>query len=331
VRAVGSPPWSWASAPIWAHVSGYAPRIRGSVGLAFLRAFVDDSIAQKGDKRLFYAGYLHRADAWAQFSEFWDRELHQWPAIEYYKGSGEQFDGWDARVRDAKIGKLAQIIHSFKPLSFQFSLNRKFFEETLKPVAPYGLGRPHFDACFAVVAGVARHAAALNLTTPIEFIFDKQDGGDEGVRILFSELIKHLPAEARDLISDAPWFKSDLDNQFMPLQAADMLAWHVRRKHEYPDKSLPVLDEMLLNQEQHLVGDIPDHMIKKWADHNSTLLGVPSVQSKAQWDRFIRETKRLRAAGIDPSKITGPGIYYPEGTPMITRLIDRLRRLFRLA
>ena len=51
-QAVGSPPWSWASAPIWAHVSGYAPPNRGSAGLAFLRAFVDDSAAQKGEDDL---------------------------------------------------------------------------------------------------------------------------------------------------------------------------------------------------------------------------------------------------------------------------------------
>jgi hypothetical protein len=192
-RAVGSPPWSWASAPIWAHVSGYAPRDRGSTGLAFLRAFVDDSSAQRGDRRLFYAGYLHRADAWAEFSEAWDWELHQWPAIEHFKGSGSQFDGWDGPTRDAKIAKLAAIIREFKPFSFHFSLNRKLFEETLKPVSPYGLGQPHFAACFAVMSGVARHAAEIGITTPVDFIFDQQDGVDETVRLLFSEMIKGLP------------------------------------------------------------------------------------------------------------------------------------------
>jgi hypothetical protein len=120
---------------MWAHVSGYASRIRGSVGLAFLRAFIDDSVAQQGDKRLSYAGYLHRTDAWAEFSERWDWELRQWPSIEYFKGSGDQFDGWDTPLREAKIAKLADIIQMLEPYSFHFSLNRKLFEEILKPVS----------------------------------------------------------------------------------------------------------------------------------------------------------------------------------------------------
>src|SRR5882724_10074844 len=88
------------------------PRFRGSTGLALLRAFIDDSAAQKGDKRLFYAGYLHRADAWAEFSEVWDRELAAWPRIEYFKGTeanflSGQFQGWDRDKRNAKVAKFA--------------------------------------------------------------------------------------------------------------------------------------------------------------------------------------------------------------------------------
>lgn len=204
--------------------------------MAFLRAFTDDSAAQKGDRRLFYAGYLERADAWAKFSEAWDWELGQWPAIKYFKGTEAnaldgEFLGWDPAQRDAKVIKLAQIIGAFKPFSFHFSLNRKLFEEELKPVSPYGLGQPHLTACFAVVAGVTRTAAERGITTPIEFIFDQQDGIDESVRLLFSQMMKSLPPQARKLVADVPWFKSDRDKQFMPLQAADMLAWHVRREH----------------------------------------------------------------------------------------------------
>ncbi len=329
----GNPPWSRASAPIWAHVSGYAPRLRGSSGLAFLRAFIDNSVAQKGDKRLFYAGYLHRADAWAKFSEAWDHELAQWPRIEYFKGSEAsnildgQFKGWDHTQRIAKVSKLAQIISAFEPFPFYFSLNRKLFEDILKPVSPYGLAQPHFSACFNVVSGVAQYAASQGITTPIEFIFDQQDGVDDDVRLFFSEMIKVLPQEARNLVADVPWFKNDRDKQFMPLQAADMLAWHVRREHEYPDQPLPLLNK-LLHPDGFLVGEIPDDVLRKWTDHHSKLPGVPLVQSQAQWRDLKQEIRHLKAAGIDPSKITGPGIYYPEGTPLLARLIDKMRRLF---
>ena len=52
-----------------------------------LQAFTDDSAAQAGDKRLYLAGYLHRADVWASFSKDWHKELKAWPAIEYLKAN----------------------------------------------------------------------------------------------------------------------------------------------------------------------------------------------------------------------------------------------------
>jgi hypothetical protein len=82
-----------------------------------LQAFTDDSTAQAGDKRLYLAGYLHRADVWASFSRDWHKELKAWPAIEYLKASeahhlSGQFphSQWDEQMRDAKLAKLAAII-----------------------------------------------------------------------------------------------------------------------------------------------------------------------------------------------------------------------------
>jgi hypothetical protein len=322
-------------APIWERVSGYAPDIRGSAGLAFLRAFTDDSAAQSGDRRLFLAGYLHRADAWASFSDDWHAELSAWPSIEYFKASeanalNGQFDykkDWDEAKRNAKLGNLAAIISHYRPLSFEFSINRQVFEDELKPVSPYGLGRPHFQMCFAVVAGIAQYAAQEGISTPIEFIFDEQQGVDTDIALFFSHLKQGLPIEAQNLIDGSPIFKSDRDKRYMPLQAADLLAWHLRSEHA-TGVTRPLTGN-LLNKDGHLIQEIPDEMVRRWADHHSKLPGIPLLQSKGQWRDLKSEIKRLQDAGIDPSKITGPGVYYPEGKPMISRLIDRVRRLLR--
>lgn len=300
--------------------------------MAFLQAFTDDSAAQTGDRRLFLAGYLHRADVWASFSDHWQAELKAWPAIEYFKASeannlSGQFDhkqGWDQAKRNAKLGKLAEIISHCQPLSFEFSINRKIFEEELKPVSPYGLGRPHFQMCFSVVAGIARYAAQEGISTPIEFVFDEQEGVDADIALFFSHMKKNLPVDAQNLIDGDPLFKSDRDNRYVPLQAADLLAWHVRREHE-TGTALPLLGE-LLNRNGHLTQEIPDEIVRKWADHHSKLAGTPLLQSKGQWRSLKKEIQRLQEAGIDPSKIERPGVYYPEGTPALARAIDRVRR-----
>lgn len=305
--------------------------------MAFLKAYVDDSAAQKGDRRLFLAGYLHRADVWAEFSDRWLAELRAWPAIEYFKASeahnlSGQFDnksGWDEQLRDAKISNLAQIISACQPCSFEFSVNRQIFEDELKPVSPFGLGKPHFTMCFGVVAGLANLAAQEGISTPIKFIFDEQQGVDMDIALFFADMKKNLSVEAQNLIHGLPTFASDRDNRFTPLQAADLLAWHLRREHETGVNL--ALTKRLLNDSGHLVSAVPDEMLRKWADHHGKLPGVPSIQSRGQWRDLKNEIKRLKDAGIDPSKITKPGIYYPGGTPFIVRAVDYIRRLFRRA
>ncbi|MET3905886.1 hypothetical protein ABID59_000207 [Bradyrhizobium sp. S3.3.6] len=286
--------------------------------MAVLQAFADDSAAQTGDRRLFLTGYLHRTEVWTRFSEIWRAELRSWPAIEYFKASEAnhltgQFDHtrWDEALRNAKVNKLAAIIDHFRPISFEFSLNRQVFEDELKPASPYGLGRPHFTLCFAVVAGLAQFAAQQGMNTPIEFIFDEQQGVDADIGLFFSALRKDLPIEAQRLISGDPHFKSDRDDAYAPLQAADLLAWHIRREHE--TGSRVGLTNSLINKDVHLVQEIPDDMMRRWAGHHSKLPGLPLLQSKGQWKVLKSEIKRLQDAGIDPSKIRGPGIYYPEG------------------
>jgi hypothetical protein len=332
---VGSPPWSYAAPPVWAHVSGYPRGIREKTGLAFLRAFTDDSAAQEGDRRLFLAGYLHRADVWAKFSDDWHAELKAWPAIEYFKASeannlSGQFDykkGWNEAKRNAKVGNLAAIISHYHPLSFEFSVNRKIFEDELKPRSPYGLGRPHFAMCFAVVAGIARYAAQEGINTPIEFIFDEQEGVDADIALFFSRMKKNLPLEAQNLIEGTPFFKSDRDKRYMPLQAADLLVWHVRREHE-TGTMLPRTGD-LINKTGHLTSEISDEIVRKWADHHSSQPGTPLLQSRGQWRTLKRSIQRLQDAGIDPSRIKRPGIYYPDNAPMLLRAFAALRRLLQ--
>lgn len=333
MRSLGSPPWLWASAPIWAHVSGYAPHLRGRAGLAFLRAFIDDSAAQQGDKRLFMAGYLHRADAWAGFSEAWHSELRSWPSIDYFKAAeahhlNGQFDykcGWDEAKRNVKIGCLAEIIRHFAPLSFQFSLNRRLFEEQLTPVSPYGFGKPHFQLSHVVVSGIARSAANQGITEPIEFIFDEQDGVSSDVAMYFEGMMEAIPDEARRLIDGTPSFKNDKDKRFMPLQAADLLAWHVRREHE-TGESLP-MTRSLINQDAHLVGELPDESVLKYVDHHSKLPEIGLIQSKQQWRKFKQYAQELRAAGIDPKRVTRAGIYYPDSWGIFGRALEFVRRV----
>jgi hypothetical protein len=128
----------------------------------YLQAFIDDSASETRDQRLFLAGYLNRASKWRLFSEAWTAELRAVPVIDYLKMSeanalAGQFEGWTDSARNEKLRGLARVINHFNPLSFEFSVSREDYYRHVRPVAPRGLGNPHFVCCFGVVSGVARH------------------------------------------------------------------------------------------------------------------------------------------------------------------------------
>lgn len=247
MRTTHQPPWSAASAPIWSLVSGYASRFRADKPLAFFQAFTDDSASDIGDRRLFFAGYLNRAEDWALFADAWDEELRAEPGIEYLRmveanGLRGQFAGWDERRRDEKLRGLARVIRHFKPVSFQVSVSREQFARILEPVNPRGLS-PHFDCVFCTVSSVARFAYDGGMRLPIDFVFDEMDSVALDMPLVFDHLIKSLPRGARQLVSGHPTFKND--KLVTPLQAADMLAWHVRREHEIPSHCIVASQDIL--------------------------------------------------------------------------------------
>jgi len=296
--------------------------------LAFLQAFTDDSASEVGDRRLFLAGYLNRAEQWALFSEAWDGELHAAPSIDYLhmveaQNLRDQFDrrkGWDEAKRDEKLRGLARVIRRFKPISFQFTINREVFYRDLKPVSPRGLANPHFSACFGIVAGLAQYAESKGGNIPIDFIFDEQDGVSDDINLFFEHMKQDIPKAALRLINGNPIFKND--KQFFGLQAADMLVWHLRREHEIcgPDEVLEMTG-LLRSSAEHVMWEVTEPMIGRWADHHSKLPAIPYLQTKSQWRNVKKEIVRLTSLGIDPSNIGRKNVFQ--------RAIDYVRKLFR--
>jgi uncharacterized protein DUF3800 len=281
------------------------------------------------------AGYLNRAELSALFADAWDEELKALPSIHYLKMAEAQhlrgqFDwrnGWTEEKRDEKLRGLARVIKHFNPMSFQVSIDRRHFYRVLEPVSPRGLANPYFPVCSAVIATLANFASTAGAKGKIEFIFDQQDGVSDDIDMLFSSMNEVVPRSVRKWIDGRPQFKDD--KQFTQLQAADMLAWHVRREHE-DGRSLPMADLLRNSRHGHLIFEIDNALINRWADHHRQVPGVDSVRTKSQWRKLKRDIKHLTAAGINVPKIKGPGVYYPDGAPFLTRLAGWAKRSFGL-
>src|SRR6202034_3096979 len=141
-----------------------------------------------------------------------------------------------------------------------FSIDREAYNQLVRPSSPYFLRGPHFMACVGTISSLARFAAEQGIKTPIEFIFDQHDGTDGNVDLFFEAILLQLPRKSRRLIAGKPLFRDDKD--FRPIQAADMLAWHVRREHEL-GQTLPMAS-FLRCERGHLVSELPQEIMEKW-------------------------------------------------------------------
>lgn len=288
-------------------------------------AYIDDSASDQGDQRLYLAGYLNSQAAWALFTEAWREELAATPSIDYLKMSEAnacvgQFAGWNLTARDEKVRGLIRVIRHFKPLSFEVSVSRADFFRHLKPVAPRGLANPHFICCIGILFSVTRHVAGATDKMPVAFTFDAQTGVSDDLALLLDYMKQSLPQKARALILGSPVFGDD--RQYLPLQAADMLAWHVRREQESGARGTLPAANQLRCERGHLFSEINETIIQSWAEDFRQRPAIAEMQGPKQWRNLKGEVERQLSLGYIP----------PHGTRWKNAMYgarDRLKKLLR--
>ena len=69
----------------------------------------------------------------------------------------------------------------------------------------------------------------MGISEPVDFIFDYQEGMCAPVQEAWDALKKVAPPIVKNRLGAGPQFKKDTDPDGLPLQAADLLAWWIRR------------------------------------------------------------------------------------------------------
>jgi hypothetical protein len=273
--------------------------------LAALQVYIGDSASDEGDQRLFLAGYINTADKWVRFSEAWQEELRAAPAIKYLKMAEAnilrgEFWGWDAPTRDEKLRGLFRVIRHFEPESIHSSISRTEFKAIVSPVAPHGLNHPYFYCFQAIMIPLANSMLEHGLPkVPIEFIFDEQEGLGEEARFFYRIIRDSQPAAVREILSRDPIFGDD--KLVWPLQAADMLAWHVRRNHvERPDAFQ--VPRFLSADGRHRASDMDAAFLRRIAASYAGIPGTQQLKNRGTWKKAIREVKRIEETGGRPDQ-----------------------------
>jgi hypothetical protein len=252
-----------------------------------LQAFIDDSASETEGRTLFLAGYLNLAKKWVEFRRAWKRALQASPSIEYFRMAeaenlSGQFRGWDREKRDKKLNELAIAIAESKPGSIACSVGRKDFNDVYAPIAPYPLRSPYFICYHSMFVTAARWLNSSGIPPmPIDFIFDDQ--GTVGTEaMLWYQVIKFdLHAEWQGYMGSTPIFRDD--KAMLPLQAADMLAWHIRRSREarYTAENRPLLQQLL--GIEHVEVEITRDVLQALATKMARVPGVSELRHKRAW------------------------------------------------
>lgn len=204
-----------------------------------LQAYIDDS-GWDGQSPVFVlAGYLAKKEQWDLFSDEWQAvlDLKEPKELEYLKMSQayqlkhphSQFFGWSEADRDERLKKLIFVLNRFAAHGvaqiIPIEPYKRLFTNRFTPGA---MDRPYFLAFFGIMARLLGITRQLKLDDKIDFIFDTL-GGESRVDLIaqYEQFVAVAPPDLKSLAPVFPKFEREQD--FKPLQAADMLAWHIRR------------------------------------------------------------------------------------------------------
>ena len=192
-----------------------------------LQAFIDDSRSTVGSV-LVLAGYVATADAWSQFSDDWQELLPFVRPSSAFKMS-ELATRWGPT--DERIEWFYRRIEKHVLAEFSYILPLNDFDAAVAafPVKFEPPINPYHRAFSGVLENVAQRLDHLRLTKPIEVFFDEQ-GESNRIMDHWSWVYPRMPEATRSILAGRPNFVSDED--YLPLQAADFLAWWRRRNWE---------------------------------------------------------------------------------------------------
>lgn len=238
--------------------------------LCMLTCFVDDSGSEPDSRPVFVlAGHISPVERWKQFTDDWDAALKSGPKqLQYFKMSEAnslkfQFLGWDEEARDAKLKELAKIIKDHVMFSIRAVLWRADLEYVQKQYAAYRI-QPYELLFHHLMPRVVARVMGLGIEEKIDFVFDDQgDAGDQATAS-YRQAEEFIPQEMLEYVAGPPNHRCD--RTFLPLQAADMLAWQVRRFCYENEHKGQAINEYVMRPTMKYLDEIPHETINLYKD-----------------------------------------------------------------
>ena len=230
--------------------------------LLMLDAYFDDSGTGLDSPVFVIAGYVGDPTQWAEFSERWDAVLKKPHPLKpnglaYFKASHAmartgEFAGWTDEERDYRLRELLSLVP-------EYELNGVY---VVIPIEPYRriftwfshntFEHPYFVALYGVFPTLMTYLDGKNIVDEVKFTFDRTDHRKK-LESQWENFLRATPEKYRSRIVETMAFESEVG--FPPLQAADAIAWYIRRQyHELEKENLEYRNEIfeLLFDREHV-------------------------------------------------------------------------------
>ena len=215
-------------------LSGLSSAERISRFILVLRSYSDDS--GNSDPPVFVlAGYVARAEQWDEFNERWIAALLEPRRLDYFKMKEaaalvDQFRGWTPAERDHKLAELISIIKETVIAGFASTVYHEDYRAAFAGKISREVDTPYWLMYHSMMRLVLDWQFRRGDDEKVSFIFDEQGKQTDQVQATWTNFLTYLPPRMKALMGDRPSHLNDVKTP--PLQAADLLAWHIRRLYD---------------------------------------------------------------------------------------------------
>jgi hypothetical protein len=196
--------------------------------LTVFRAFLDESGTHAGSPVITVAEYVARPTVWRRFVPKWQRTLRPIKVFHSTDCNGfrREWEGWTRPDRDAHVAKLLPLLRNIEGVGLVIGMVLRDVEEAFSTrpyLRPY-LGNP-YEACLQWwLTILLQEMQKRGTREPVAVVHEENQYGGEAHRAF--NWVKENNDPYGQLIS----FSFGAKYKFVPLQAADILAYDVGKR-----------------------------------------------------------------------------------------------------
>ena len=237
---------------VWSQVVGLAVdcAVRRLLMALNFQAFVDESETPNGE--FILAGHVASAESWAKFAVEWEALLPRGTLAKNNKYHFKMSEMALTPERMERVQEFYRVIENHVLLSISCRLNLVDFKrahesvasllrETTKINVHFKMWNNPWYMAFRILLDKfhserEKIREICPLDQKIDFIFDNRSE-KASILSVWDEIIANRESKIQEYYGATPRFENDQD--FLPLQAADLWAWWVREWYEWENSPVP--------------------------------------------------------------------------------------------